>query len=825
VPYSFNDIFCGELRSLRLRRLATGRPPLPRSKRGDRPDAELGLTGVALSGGGVRSASFCLGVLQALHAEVGLGQFDYLSTVSGGGYIGASTSIGMSVMEGRFPFGRTGAEPGETPETQHLRDNSRYLVKDGLPSVISALAVYLRGIVMNAMIIAPLLFLVAAVLVLATLGRAWARTWLASEGQAGLPGRLAGVAAWLGEASLPLTVLAAILLAATWAAYAILVSVHRIGDLRKRQHLARWAGVLLGGVALAVLVLDLHPALLERMSLPVAPDQENGGAGGAGAQLGVLNAVKTLGLTLAPLAALLVPYLKPVVAKAASGAAGTWGDALKRVGSRLVLLAVAALIPLLLWAWTLQLALWGLHASACAGSDKLLVADLLGMRVDCNPALGPPGWLAAGFAWAGPVPAFCLAALPLLAAWPFLNVNANSLHQLYRDRLGSAFLVAAVADGPSGAVRVKNCDDFPLSRLSARHAPYHLFNCALNVPGSREANKRGRNADFFIFSRCFIGSPLTGYVRTRTAERILDRLNVGTAMAISGAAAAPNMGMASMRPLSPTIALLNVRLGRWLRHPRRLEEDALAGRGDPRPGPRYFLREAFSKSGFGLQKNGIEGMEAGPASAMVPNAFRPPEEVSEFVFLTDGGHIENLGIYELLRRRCRLIVAVDAEADPAGRCLSLEQVERFARIDLGTRILIDMRPILQASAAVKESLRAGRLPERKAGPHVALGIIDYPPREDSDGPRQQGVLIYVKASLSGDENDYVVGYALRHAEFPQETTADQLFSEEQLEAYRALGEHAARRFLTGTDPCAAEADRREDLLQQVRTLLPGAQPV
>jgi hypothetical protein len=124
---------------------------------------------------------------------------------------------------------------------------------------------------------------------------------------------------------------------------------------------------------------------------------------------------------------------------------------------------------------------------------------------------------------------------------------------------------------------------------------------ALNVPGSRFANRRGRNADFFLFSKRFVGSELTGYVDTRLAEAGMDGLNAGTAMAISGAAAAPNMGMVSMWPLSPTIALLNVRLGRWMRHPYDIVKYAktskLAQWWRGRPGPKRLLSEAFFKSG------------------------------------------------------------------------------------------------------------------------------------------------------------------------------------------------------------------------------------
>ena len=181
-----------------------------------------------------------------------------------------------------------------------------------------------------------------------------------------------------------------------------------------------------------------------------------------------------------------------------------------------------------------------------------------------------------------------------------------------------------------------------------------MINTALNVPGSTFANRRGRNADFFVFSRLYIGSEATGYVDTELAEAIVDGLNIGTAMAISGAAAAPNMGMASIRPLSPTIALLNVRLGRWIRHPEdiALRRATLKGEGERQfwriPRPRYLLYEAFSKTGVS-----VEQLDA--------KALRKRHG---FVFLTDGGHIDNLGVYELLRRRCKLIIAIDGEADP-----------------------------------------------------------------------------------------------------------------------------------------------------------------
>jgi hypothetical protein len=216
----------------------------------------------------------------------------------------------------------------------------------------------------------------------------------------------------------------------------------------------------------------------------------------------------------------------------------------------------------------------------------------------------------------------------------------------------------------------------------------------------------------------------------------------------------------------------------------------------------HLLKEAFFKSGTTITDPAIDSkMGAG------------------FVFLTDGGHIENLGIYELLRRRCYLIVAVDAEADPDMTSSSLVQLQRFARIDLGTTITMDWQPIAKRSLQVSEDMKKKvRDPER--GPHVALGLIDYPPLPDST-ERQTGVLLYVKSSLSGDENDYVIAYKAAHSAFPHESTMEQLFSEEQFECYRALGEHIGRRMISGEDPVSVSGPRQSELLRLARENFPN----
>ena len=155
----FKAVFSAELGVIRDRHNKTGRKAIEANANSD-PSTTRELAGITCSGGGIRSASFCLGVLQGLQSKQTLEHMDYLSTVSGGGYIGTTLTIGMS-SHGEFPFGRLDQENRETPEVRHLRDNSRYLVQNGLPSVITAVAIYLRGIMMNALVILPLLFCAA----------------------------------------------------------------------------------------------------------------------------------------------------------------------------------------------------------------------------------------------------------------------------------------------------------------------------------------------------------------------------------------------------------------------------------------------------------------------------------------------------------------------------------------------------------------------------------------------------------------------------------------------------------------------------------------
>ena len=211
-----------------------------------------------------------------------------------------------------------------------------------------------------------------------------------------------------------------------------------------------------------------------------------------------------------------------------------------------------------------------------------------------------------------------------------------------------------------------------LSEITGLAGPYHLINTAINVEASSVANRRGRNADFFIFSPKFVGSKSTGYVSTIDVEEVATGLTLATAMAASGAAVSSNMGAETIKPLTATLALLNVRLGYWLRNPAKLH--------------------GAKRTPSGADVTKIDHRNLLANYYFIGEVLGQLSEKRKSVYLTDGGHIENLGIYELLRRRCRVIIAVDAEADPQMAFGSFNILERYALIDMGVR----MRPALAA---------------------------------------------------------------------------------------------------------------------------------
>jgi hypothetical protein len=738
---------------------------------------ESNLTGLALSGGGVRSASFCLGVLQALDSLAGkdepevLDAIDYISAVSGGGYIATSLVAGLLQSNGSFPFDSK-LDRQETPETQHLRDFSNFLAPNGVADYLVSAALILRGLLVNAVITLPALLILAVVTI-------WSNPLVQDLAQSDVFGtRINGAPLALltipGMEPFALTLNLALLAAVLMFGSAIFTSLtFRISTLRSRERLSAALGWLLL-VVLFVALFEAQPFVISGM-LSAAHQDVPRDAAPSGLMQDTLasigSIVPTLAAILTPAAAALIAIAQKLanVAKASVGEA-TWTAMSKKYLSRGTLYLAALIVPLLLWVIYIYFSYWAIRAAATDGCG---LTTPLWLRNISFCEAGPP-WPVVGRL--GAVGTLYLAAAIFLGAVCLLiGPNANSLHRLYRDRLSRAFLFERDRMGPRDAA--SEVDTWKFSTLKPRapddsdwqmaaaFAPYLLTNTAINLEGSQELNKRGRNADTFLFSPLCVGSRLTGYVTSREMEAAVPDLSIATAMATSGAAASANMGRRTIKVLTFSLSLLNIRLGYWLANPARL--DAF----------RHWLRR--------WQANvGTLYFAAETAGQL--------DEKRLNIYLTDGGHIENLGIYELLRRRCKVIVAVDAETDPDMMFPSLISLQVMARIDLGVRIELPWQALRKSALGVTSNALLGETGTGAFGPHAALGVVRY----DDD---ETGILFYIKASLSGDENDYVLDYKRRNADFPHESVVDQFFNEEQFEAYRALGFHAARGLFTGTD--------------------------
>jgi hypothetical protein len=705
--------------------------------------------------------------LQALEGAGALKQVDYLSSVSGGGYIGACWS-GFCAHEEReglpFPSVLKAKEP---PALRHIRDHSNYLIPRGFRDVLISMVIYLRGVAANVVLVLPWLLVAAAITIFLnpTRGSLGDPLFTSSDH--------VSIVAWLGtvlaEFSItnPLGSLVAQFSITAWLGLALFValviwSVSKSSNSNEdKPEVPGLGSTLLSGFLVVLFVIafcQLQPWVIEWLFDNRLFDASSGSVAALGTK--IIAALTTFATVVG-----LFGNKLNWIARQATGNA-TYRAYANAFMSKALLYAAAAVVPLILWGVYLLLCYWGIADTSAKDPTwpndfraPQFMKQLAGLLVDSR---------------------YPIALLYLLIAWvlAFLSLalkpNANSLHRLYRDRLSNAFLFRRKLPQDNGPYPVTAITYLPLSELSHKFSPYHLTNAALNIQNSRQVNQRGRDADFFLFSANYVGSDSTGYIATKGIEPELIPLDLGTAMAISGAAAASNMG-ANLRQWSTTLALLNVRLGYWFPHPKYIRRN---------PGWLKFLQTSnlyLLSEMFGLLR-----------------------ESTSYVYLTDGGHIENLGLYQLLRRRCQLIIVIDAEADPKMAFNSFIRAERYARIDLGTRIDLPWHEIRDATLEVNRVIAdqgdTGKLITHH-GPHCALGTIHYP-------KGQEGILLYVKSSLSGDECDYVINYKSRYASFPHETTGDQFFSEEQFEVYRNLGFHVVQGFFSGRDKVAFAASRR-----------------
>lgn len=600
--------------------------------------------GLALSGGGIRSSTFALGVVEVLARKGMLKDVDFMSTVSGGGYLGSfittvlddpDKDVTLSPEKGKRPFGAEGDH--ESTVVRHLRNHSKYLSEGGLHTVFRLGFVLLYGLFASLLLVLPAL-MTGAMLVIA----------LHDTLDALRPG-------WMW-----------------WIPLACVALFYAFTHTRSTARgLETAAGFLLAGTLACGML-----AALPELSRLVAGHEATLIAGTA---------------------------LLPFVLAATGIAIGP-----TRIVGRVLLGSLVLAVPV------------------------FLLAVLLGcIALLCFIAAKCSSWGALG------------TTLLIVLLTCFVNLNATALHRYYRDRLARTYLVSG---GSGGERQVKRHDEQPLAPKASAETdckgPVHLINAALNVPGSTAPDLRGRDSDFFLFSKHYCGSLSTGWHPTQDWQYLDPNLDLGTAMAISGAAASPHMGTLTSSRYMMLLTMLNIRLGYWVRRPHTYWAEYW--RFKPPFACLYFLRELTGRM----------------------------TEHTACVNVSDGGHIENLGVYELLRRRCRTIIAIDGECDPLHHFDGLLKLVSMAWIDLGVRIEPDLRDLRPDVSGLCNA-------------HFIVTRIAYP-------GEQEGWLLYVKLSMTGNESEYLKEFRRAHPNFPHDSTAQQLFGEAQWEAYRALGEHVGR---------------------------------
>jgi len=856
--------------------------------------AKSGLTGICFSGGGIRSATFNLGILQGLAQLKLLHCFDYVSSVSGGGYIHqwlaswSKRETFSDVAQKLIPLPESGSPHSHPEPIRWLRRFSNYLTPErGLFTTDTwvVLATWLRNTFLNQIIvIAGLLLLVLIphiltfpsiiphagpgaaiaigaifyVVLMATffLGQNlsfFGRHPAAEHEVFGRTGVQLGLVIPLLAASLLFTLLfpitssalfgvnlllcfaasTALLLALAlttvfWggALLAYLKSHHRTSHYNSVREFWRQKPKCIAHVRMIFFIGGVVAAALFAAFC--------GGAWIALTDWGVAKLVSDpgdcwwrLALVIDPPLVLIGPLLTVLLLLGLLGR--TFDDArrewLARLGAWMGLYGLMWMVAvgfslfgyaavawfcahvktmigaLLAWAGTSLGGLLAAKSTSTAGAkdDKApskfnpleilaLVAPyvfiaglLLLLSALAEIMIQPLGWGRILIAIAVTAAICALFALRV-------DINEFSMHAFYRNRLARCYLGASNADrdpNPFSGFDERDAEVAVSDLLPKKgyDGPFPIFCTALNLTYGEDLAWQERKAASFVFTPLYSGYDVgwtaakgerpdlrfNGFAKTSTYAYPEPGIHISTAAAISGAAMSPNWGYHSNPATAFLMTVFNVRLGWWLRNPRAVDEsgqrlnmakDEISPahssrlfRGPyPSPSPRFSLLYLTSE------------------------LLGQSNDTRQFVYLSDGGHFDNMGLYELVRRRCRSIVICDAEDDGDLQFEGIGMSIRKCRIDFGAEVALDLRPLQHKSDTQYSSA------------HCVVGTIRYPEDKPEDDP---GIVVYIKSSLTGDEPADILNYKKEHSAFPHDTTLNQWFTESQFESYRRLGHHVA----------------------------------
>ncbi len=709
---------------------------------------QLPRAGIALSGGGIRSASFSLGVLQALAKGNWLREFDYLSTVSGGGYTGSSLSYLLhlsrtdqtgelpqfGVSQDDFPYvscPMVGA--GEECESKNfgtsskkggllrrLRQNAKYLTPGHGITMLSLIGVVLRNSAISILVHGGLIVLALLLLV---------RMDLLAENY-GIKLQMNPVM-WLSILSLAGYVVFSALYVVLTGLFNGLFSDDAVYRGRRFYEKTVRYLLLIGTVCFTIGVLPWLYALAKNFG-----EIYSVYAGTISAIFGVISSIWAFSKSSS--------VDKPKIP----------------IGLVVIVSSVLLLIGTMLLAFSFAIKLEEWHSLGVGAGGILVVLILL-------------GW--------------------------FPDVNYLSIHRYYRDRLMEAFMPGEnginypeTSSGPTYTgnttmlgnicgVGETNGVGETSGEFGKDNGPYHLICANAVLVSSSNPRYRGRGGDCFLFSPRYTGSRATGWVQTDPSQG--SGMTLATAMAISGAAVNPNAGCGgdgvTRNPvLSVLMSMLNIRLGYWVDNP-----------------DREKISHCTSKLCAMLMKPNM----------LIPGVWESfgrwnLREDERHILLTDGGHFENLGLYELLRRRMKVIIACDGGADPNYSFGDLSNALEKARADFGTLVHItsaDLDKLIPHPIHSDCSNNELELPMATQGYLIAQ--IEYAASNGSGvapAKKEYGVLIYITTTFFKELDASLHGYRQSHPKFPDEPTSDQFFDEKQFESYRELGFQTAWQMMT-----------------------------
>ena len=821
------------------------------------------VAGIGLSGGGIRSATFSLGIIQCLARDKLLRKIDFMSTVSGGGYIGACLGRFYDRLRSQSGMNSTGegvqaaqrVEAAFTSNTSHLLDwlrkHGNYIAPQGSGDGRSNFAVFVRNLLSIHLVVGLLLFSVFGVanyVRYVIFEHGFSAVGLAIDRTHFPIGHLIAVALgpWFSPWFILFELLLLFLVLPRIAGYWI-VSQDEHESFKKTPlavmfiFVATLIGMGVGhrmvepiliGFGLLSSLIQVEMAWM-RGSLREAEM----GTGGIETQRQRTRNYLTydlgLGLALSGVALgfALIDTLGHGLQQAQLGDNEGYARAFSMLGA-----AIVAALPLARWiAGILAVDRTKPTVSISRILKRDMFAGALAIVLFTLPLVFYSfashavfdGGLQIGRGVAATL--FALAVTAFFALPTSITfVNRSSLAQTYSARLARAYLGASnpLRNRPDGAniAEVIPGDDVATIKDYRPHeasGPLHIINVTINQTldsGSR-LRKRDRQGEIMAVSglgfsigerwhcRWDSSESETG-VRRRivplgfkqgddhplvnqqgTAANRVEALSLRQWIGISGAAVDPGRGRTTRMGTALLMGLVNLRTGYWW-------DSGIPG----------VSRTGFPQLSF-VRKLLYLFMRVFATQCLVLFEWiaRYPGPWERFWHLSDGGFFENTGGYELVRRRLPRIIICDGSADPTFGFESLADLVRKVRIDFDATIVSFTNEELNKHLKNGERQFVGTIDELRPQSsadrssattipkHAALFWIHYA------GPRcRRGVLLYIKASLSGDESIDVRHYAKEHPDFPHESTVDQFFDEAQWESYRQLGEHVASP-LTNTD--------------------------